>query len=300
LWAGTFAGEFFGIAIFLLLALFPDGRFLSTRWRQIGLVLISLNVTIAIISAFTPGLIGLEGLSETAENPFALDLLHIPGLRALVDEVANLVMAVSFLVGVASVLQRWRLSEGEIRLQMKWFMYFVVTSGLLFVTVEIIGSTVYPPIFDGWFYLIELTVFWIGFPLVIGLAVIKYRLFDIDIIIRRTLVYTLLTAMLIAVYFGIVLLVQAAFVTFTGQENPIAIVISTLVIAALFNPLRRRIQSFIDRRFYRSSYDAALTLQQFAQSARDEVELEKISAELLRAVEETLQPETISLWMRSP
>jgi hypothetical protein len=297
LWAGTFAGGFFGIAIFLLLALFPDGRFLSIRWRQIGLVLITLNVILATISAFTPGLIGLEGLAETTENPFALDLFDIPGLRGLVDEASNLLMAVSFLVAVASVLQRWRLSEGEIRLQMKWFMFFVVTSGMLFFAVEIIGSTVYPPVFDGWFYLIELTVFWIGFPLVIGLAVIKYRLFDIDIIIRRTLVYTLLTAMLIAVYFSIVLLIQAAFVAFTGQENPIAIVISTLVIAALFNPLRQRIQSFIDRRFYRSSYDAARTLENFAHTVRDEVDLDQISSVLMRSIDETMQPQTAVLWL---
>jgi K+-sensing histidine kinase KdpD len=133
----------------------------------------------------------------------------------------------------------------------------------------------------------------------IGVALLRYRLYDIDIFIRRTLQYGLLTAVLIAVYFGVVLLVQTAFVAVTGQESPIAIVISTLVIAALFNPLRQRIQSFIDRRFYRRSYDAAYTLRQFAQTARDEVDLEQLSEALLQSIQETMQPRTALLWLRS-
>jgi hypothetical protein len=140
---------------------------------------------------------------------------------------------------------------------------------------------VYPAIFEGWFYLFELAIFWLGFPLVIGLAVFKYRLYDIDIIIRRTLQYTLLTGLLALIYFGSVVLLQRLFESFTGRQSPIIIVVTTLAIAALFNPLRLRVLDFIDRRFYRRKYNAERALAQFAASARDEVDMENLTMELL-------------------
>jgi hypothetical protein len=140
----------------------------------------------------------------------------------------------------------------------------------------------------------------IGFPISIGIAIVRYRLYDIDILINRTLVYGALSATLALIYFGGVATTQAIFRALTGQqEQPqLAIVISTLLIAALFNPLRRRIQRFIDRRFYRRKYDARKTLEAFSAKLRDETDLDALSDDLVGVVKETMQPSRISLWQR--
>jgi hypothetical protein len=139
-----------------------------------------------------------------------------------------------------------------------------------------------------------------GVPVAIGFAVLKYRLYDIDVVINLTLVYGSLTAMLALVYFGGVTATQTIFRALTGQEqqHQLAIVISTLVIAALFNPLRRRIQSFIDRRFYRKRYDARKTLEAFSARLRDETDLETLNNDLAGVIRETMQPAHVSLWLR--
>jgi len=137
-----------------------------------------------------------------------------------------------------------------------------------------------------------------GIPLAIAFAVLKYRLYDIDIIINRALVYGTLTATLVALYFGGIVLLQRLFVALTGQRSTLAVVASTLIIAALFTPLRRRIQSFIDRRFYRSKYDARKTLEAFSAKLRDETDLEALNSDLVGVVRETMQPTHVSLWLR--
>ena len=140
----------------------------------------------------------------------------------------------------------------------------------------------------------------LGGPIAIGIAILRYRLYEIDTLINRTLVYGTLTAALVAVYFGGVATTQAIFRALTGQEEQpqLAIVVSTLIIAALFNPLRRRIQSFIDRRFYRRKYDAAKTLEEFSTKLRDETDLEALRDDLVGVVRETMQPAHVSLWLR--
>jgi hypothetical protein len=141
----------------------------------------------------------------------------------------------------------------------------------------------------------------LGTPIAMGIAILRYRLYEIDLIINRTLVYGALTASLALIYFGGVAMTQVIFRAFTAQEQQpqLAIVVSTLVIAALFNPLRRRIQAFIDRRFYRRKYDAAKTLEAFSAKLRDETDLEALNNELVGVVRETMQPAHVSLWMRS-
>ena len=138
----------------------------------------------------------------------------------------------------------------------------------------------------------------VGFPISIGIAMVRYRLYDIDLIINRTLVYGALTVVLIAIYFGGIVVLQRTFVVLTGQQSTLAIVASTLLIAALFAPLRRRIQSFIDRRFYRRKYDARKTLESFSATLRDETNLDSVSEDLVDVVRETMQPAHVSLWLR--
>ena len=136
-----------------------------------------------------------------------------------------------------------------------------------------------------------------GVPIAVGFALHKYRLYNIDLLINRTLVYGSLTATLVALYFGGIVLLQRVFVVLTGEKSTLAVVASTLVIAALFNPLRRRIQSFIDRRFYRRKYDARKTLEAFSAKLRDETDLYALNNELVSVVRETMQPAHASLWL---
>ena len=139
----------------------------------------------------------------------------------------------------------------------------------------------------------------LGGPIAIGIAILRYRLYEIDTLINRTLVYGSLTAMLVALYFVGIVVLQRFFVLLTGQQSTLAVVVSTLLIAALFTPLRRGIQSFIDRRFYRRKYDARKTLEAFSSKLRDETDLDALSEDLTSVVRETMQPAHVSLWLRS-
>ena len=209
------------------------------------------------------------------------------------------------LASALNLVLRYRRSGGEERQQIKWIA-FAASVVVVLYAIAMIASFVFPA--ESW--TTAGSVWWLNLltyavlssftivPMAVGMAVLKYRLYEIDIIINRALVYVSLTATLVALYLGGIVLLQRVFVAFTGQRSTLAVVASTLLIAALFNPLRRRIQSFIDRRFYRSKYDARKTLEAFSAKLRDETNLEALNNELVRVVRETMQPAHLSLWMR--
>ncbi len=188
-------------------------------------------------------------------------------------------------------------SRGVERQQLKWFSYAVVmlatSTTVAYVVAEAMNAALL-----GWISSVVVMLSVVGLPVAMSIAILRYRLYNIDLLINRTLVYGALTAVLAGVYVGSVVLLQELFRALTGSKSQLAIVASTLAIAALFNPLRRRFQSFIDRRFYRRKYDAAKTLEAFSSKLREEPDLEALSDDLVGVVRETMQPAHVSLWLR--
>jgi hypothetical protein len=199
--------------------------------------------------------------------------------------------------GGISLVVRFRRARGVERQQIKWFAF----SGVVFCAVFAAGLFLWSlPESAGtmWIWPVLFLAGASTIPLAVGIAILRYRLYDIDLLINRTLVYGLLTVLLAAVYVGCVVLLQGVLRTLTGQESQLAVVVSTLAIAALFNPLRRRIQALVDRRFYRRKYDARKTLEAFSSKLRDETDLEALNNELVGVVRETMQPAHVGLWLR--
>jgi hypothetical protein len=288
-------------SLFILLPqLFPDGRFLSPRWRAVCWISVSIIGLLALVTAFLPGPLLYNGFDVIIplNNPLGLEV--IPGTWGpALNSLIKVAIIGAAIMAIASLVTRWRRSTGDTRQQLKWFAYFLVTAVFVqLVVFEMGGAFIFPEIRSSGWYLAILTVVLLGFPITIGIAVFKYRLYDIDIIIRKTLVYAVLTILLATIYFGFVVLLQSLFAAVSGEQSAVAIVISTLIIAALFTPLRNRLQWFIDRRFYRRKYDAQKTLATFAATGRDEVDLDNLVTELIRVVQETMQPEEVSLWLR--
>jgi hypothetical protein len=271
--------------------LFPTGRLPSRRWRWLGWLTVAFVFVGAISGAFTSG--PVDGLGPI-RNPLGIGGFT-SGYKAVLYPMAPFLFAAAAL----SVFVRLRRATGVERQQIKWFAYAAMVVAIT-AFLQIITLAVETPV---WFERAQFAVFTVAgtaTTISIGIAILRYRLYDIDVIINRTLVYGTLTVMLASAYFGCVTATQAIFQTLTGQERlpQVVIVVSTLVIAALFNPLRRRIQSFIDRRFYRSKYDARKTLETFSVKLRDETDLGALSDDLVGVVRESMQPAHVSLWLR--
>jgi hypothetical protein len=243
----------------------------------------------AVLTAFSPGPIIL-GLSAI-RNP-----LGVEGLPNAYKAV-QVLMLVLIAGAVVSLVVRRVYARGVERQQTKWFTYTsaVAPSGAI---LQYIISEPLELVWLGWVGHSLVLMGLAGMPISMGIAITRYRLYEIDIIINRTLVYGSLTTILVALYFVGIVVLQRVFVLLTGQKSTLAVVASTLLIAALFNPLRRRIQSFIDRRFYRRKYDARKTLEAISTKLRDETDLEALNNDLLGVVRETMQPAHISLWLR--
>ena len=272
---------------------FPNGHLLSLRWRPVMWLAIFVSGATVVIWAFLPGKVG-DAWDIT--NPLGLAALR-PAIGGL--EVDMAVLFLGFILSsVVSLVVRFRRSQGQERQQMKWLTYAAATVvGIVLLTTLLEAANL---VFLSEMAGLATDLLIAGIPVGVGIAVLRYRLYDIDILINRTLVYGSLTLMLALVYFGGVTATQALFQTFTSQEQlpQLVVVASTLGIAALFNPLRRRIQSFMDRRFYRSKYDARKTLEAFSATLRDETDLEALNNELVGVVRETMQPAHVSLWLR--
>jgi hypothetical protein len=288
----------FGLIVFLLL-LFPNGRLPSSRWRWFAWFSVALTLLAAILAIISPD-VGLDILRSSGSGHISFaNPLGVEGLPNIFRLVQTLVLALGP-VAAASVVVGRRKARGIERQQIKWLLY----AGTIFFVGNILKNTVFSPLggvsWGLWFGYLLVAVGGLGGPIAIGVAILRYRLYEIDTLINRTLVYGALTASLVLVYFGGVAASEAIFRALTGQEEQpqLAIVISTLVIAALFNPLRRRIQSLIDRRFYRRKYDAAKTLEAFSAKLRDETDLDALSDDLVGVVRETMQPSHVSLWLR--
>ncbi len=295
---------FFGYAwipalgcLFVAIMLFPTGRLPSPRWR-VPLVLVVIATALVLAAnllgprAFpVPTQLFTQGApTVTVANPVAVD----EPIATLLGYVSSSPFALFvYLIPVATVLVRFRTATGNEQEQLKWFAYTSSIVAVFFVAAGVV------PVFS---YLAGLgplvtVVLMDLIPISVAIAILRYRLYDIDVLIRRTLTYAVLSAMLFVAYVTGVALIQFVFSPVT-TGNGLAVAVSTLAVVALFQPLRRRIQSSFDRRFYRRRYDAVRTLETFAVRLRDEIDLDALQAELITAVGATVQPTHASLWLR--
>jgi len=276
----------------LLLLLFPDGRPLSRRWRIVFWVAVATTAAASLADFLRPGPLEMGG---RVVNP--LGIAAAGSILGAVDLVAHLLLPPLVLLAILSVIVRYRRASGIQRQQIKWSAF-----GAASMAAIIVVTVLAVPYQNSAASTIGFALAFAMLPIGAGIGVLRYRLYDIDIIINRALVYGSVTAILVAVYFACVIGAQAIVQRMTSQTNPppVVIVASTLLIAALFTPLRRRLQSFIDRRFYRRKYNAQKTLAAFGATLRQEVDLNELQGHLVAVVDETMQPEHVSLWLRAP
>ena len=284
-WFGSWAWTTQLVALTFLLLLFPDGRLPSPRWRPVAWCA-GLGISGFVVSyALDAG--PLEDFPQIV-NPYGIDSPVV----SVVGVAGGLVVVGSMVASAVSVIVRARHTGRVERQQIKWLAY----GGAVVVGTSLVASAI--AIWSVTVSILIINLALLGLPLFTGIAIVRYRLYNIDIIINRTLVYGPLTATLVALYFVGILVLQRLFVILTGQQSTLAVVASTLVIAALFTPLRRRIQAFIDRRFYRKNYDARKTLEAFSARLREETNLDAVNTDLVGVVSETMQPAHVSLWLR--
>lgn len=282
-----------GVATLLTfcLLLYPNGRLPSRRWRPVlYAAMVALPLGIGGV-AFMPG--KMEPFEEggpRVENPFGIE-----GAEGILGPVGGFSLSLLVALGAASVASlvfRFRAASPTERQQLKWFIYpagALIAVVLLETPIEsLVGASISDFVFTGAILLL---------PLGTGIGILKYRLFDIDVVINRTLVYLSLTAILVGTYLGVVVLLQQSLSGVTSDSD-IAVAGSTLAVAALFRPLRSRVQDFINQRFYRRRYDAAETLRAFSTHLRDQVDLDSLSLQMLQVVGDTIQPAHASLWLR--
>jgi hypothetical protein len=300
----------------LLVLLFPNGKLLSRKWQPVIWVAACGSAMLALSAALAPGPLSFQ---PTFDNPLGLGgaigklgpsessplfdqpslakpadtNINAGGVVEIIVRVGFFFVLVSWLFSVAAMIMRMDQAKGAERQQLKWFVYTVALLVVGFLAA-LLGFGQHSV---AWNMGIAAFNF---LPIAAGIAILRYRLYDIDVVINRTLVYGVLTAALALVYVGSIVLLQGLFRALTGETSQLAVVASTLAIAALFVPLRQRVQAFIDRRFYRRKYDVAKTLQAFNTRLRDDVDLDNVADDLVEVVKETMQPAHVTLWLRPP
>ncbi len=293
LWLDTWSWIPVIFPILLIPLHFPTGRPPTPSWRWINWLAVAMWVIFMLLVAIREE-IGPLNYDWTLSNPVGfLPGESLEGLFMLIWPAGLLAITIG---SVGSLIVRYRHAGFVEREQIKWILYAAALLGIVY-TINIVNNSGTDVVASAWMNLL-LVLSVLAFPVAIAIAILRYRLFGIEVIIRKTAVYGVLTGLLALVYLGSVVLLQALFESVTGERSPVVIVISTLLIAALFAPLRRRVQTGIDRRFFRQKYDAQRVLVQFAQVARDEVELDALTSELLLVVQETMQPEHVLLWLK--
>jgi hypothetical protein len=312
LWAFYYGGVALPALIVLLLS-FPTGHIYprwAGRWITPYILLMLIGGTLSLVSQ-SPGGAPFNSLISLPVNPF-----FVPALASYNTLITNTFAGFSlfFFLGVVgiviSLILRYRAARTREQQQIKWLIWMTgvasVVGVLFFIFAAVAPNDVMSALYSsplGYTFVLLFYSLVNTFPVIgIGLAILRHRLWEIDIIINRTLVYGTLTVLLALVYVGLVISLGSLVRLFTGQagQSPVIIVASTLAIAALFQPLRRRLQAIIDRRFYRSKYDAAKTVAAFSATLRQEVDLEQLREQLLAVVQETMQPTHVSLWLRPP
>jgi hypothetical protein len=292
LWLGSWAGAVLYTLYLSLTIVFPSGRLPGGRTRTVAIAALSGATLITILIAFEPT---ISYSSSTLANPYAL-LPELPLWRILPDAGYLYVPLLAVVcVGFLSLVVRFRRATGVLRLQMRWLVtaLAILTAAVVF---GLLGSVVVgQPYSLVW---LPALLAYPTVPIAIGIAVLRYHLYEIDRIISRTLAYAVLTALLVGVYAAGFVLMQLLLATFTSGGGPIAVASSTLVVFALFQPLRRRIQAAMDRRFNRSRYDAQRTVEAFAVRLRDEVDLARVQIALVDSVEDAVRPVSATVWLR--
>ncbi len=289
--AAAFPGEPVAALLGFAVLLFPDGRLPSRRWQPVAYMLGLASVLLLVTDVLRPG--RLDDPFAIVSNPFG-----ISGTRAAMDAVnlgAWLLVAVGLALASGSLLIRLRRARGTERQQLKLVLAVGAIVGL--VTALVMSTWLIWPHGNLQLRMGVLGLSFAAFPMAAGVAILRYRLYDIDVVINRTLVYSALTATLAAAYLGSVLLLQLVLSGVAGGSG-LAVAASTLVAAALFRPARARIQHAVDRHFYRGKYDAQRTLEGFSARLRNEVDLAALKGELRAVVRETLQPAHVTLWLR--
>ena len=289
-------GEWFWIAWLLSMfgiipVLFPTGRPLSKGWRKALTFLCGYGALVAGGAMLEDELQVVGGITPL-DNPIGIEGFRDIEYGAIGIVVFPLLVA-AMVIGLSSIVVRFRKSRGDERQQLKWFAFAVVAMVIEF-GIQIVADSVFgyrSQVFDA--------IFMSLVPISAAIAILRYRLYEVDVVINRTLVYGLLTAILAGIYAGFVFAFQTVLQPFT-TESDLAIAGSTLAVAALFRPARSRVQGFIDRRFYRRKVDAQETLERFSGELRDEVDLDRLKSRLAEVVEETMQPAHVSLWVRQP